>query len=119
MEEILKLAEQLGKRIAADPRGQKFARARAAFDADLPARQLINDYESQQQKMAELEMAGKPIEPEDKRRLTDLHQKVVGNAVLKDLLKAQADYLELMTTISERIEREAFSANGSAGSTGE
>lgn len=112
MEEILELAGQLGKRIAADVRGQKFSKARSALDADLPARQLISDYESQQHKMAELEMAGKPIEPEDKRRLSELHQKVVGNAVLKNLLKAQADYLELMTLISERIEREALGGDG-------
>ena len=39
MEEILELAEKLGKRIAADERGQKFTKARAAFDADLSARQ--------------------------------------------------------------------------------
>jgi cell fate (sporulation/competence/biofilm development) regulator YlbF (YheA/YmcA/DUF963 family) len=110
MEAILELAEKLGKQVAADPRGQNFAKARAAFEANLEARRLVGDYEKQQQKMAELEMSGKPIEPEDKRRLAALHQNVTAHPVLKDLMKAQADYLEMMTLISERIEREALGA---------
>ena len=59
-------------------------------------------------KMHELEASGKPIEPEDKRRLADLHVKVIGSRIIKDLLKAQADYLELMTLVSQHIEEAAL-----------
>jgi hypothetical protein len=52
--------------------------------------------------------ARKPIAPEDKRRLADLHAKVIGSRVIKDVLKAQADYLELMTAVSQRIEEAAL-----------
>ena len=72
------------------------------------ARQMLDDYENQQQKLGELQAANKPIEPADKRRLADLHQKVISNPLLKDLLKAQADYLELMTLVSARIEQESL-----------
>ena len=108
MDQILELAARLGERIAADPRGRQMADARAALDGSLQDRQLLEDYETQQQKMNELAAAGRPIEPEDKRRLADLHAKVIGSRVIKDVLKAQADYLELMTAVSQRIEEAAL-----------
>jgi cell fate (sporulation/competence/biofilm development) regulator YlbF (YheA/YmcA/DUF963 family) len=108
VDQILELAARLGEQIAADPRGRQMADARAALDGSLQDRQLLEDYEAQQQKMNELAAAGRPIEPEDKRRLADLHAKVIGSRVIKDVLKAQADYLELMTAVSQRIEEAAL-----------
>jgi len=108
MDEILDFATRLGERIAADPRGRQMANARAALDASLQDRQLLQDYETQQQKVHELEASGRPIEPEDKRKLADLHSKVIGSRVIKDVLKAQADYLELMTLVSQHIEEAAL-----------
>ena len=108
MDQILEQAARLGEQIAADPRGRQMADARAALDGSLQDRQLLEDYEAQQQKMNELAAAGRPIEPEDKRRLADLHAKVIGSRVIKDVLKTQADYLELMTAVSQRIEEAAL-----------
>ena len=104
MDEILDLAARLGKRIAEDSRAKQMPEAQTALEKSLADRQLLNDYERQQQKIYELEVSGKPIEPDDKRRLADLHGRVVGSAVIKQVLKAQADFLELMTTVSQRIE---------------
>jgi cell fate (sporulation/competence/biofilm development) regulator YlbF (YheA/YmcA/DUF963 family) len=108
VDRILELAARLGEQIAADPRGRQMADARTALDGSLQDRQLLEDYEAQQQKMNELAAAGRPIEPEDKRRLADLHAKVIGSRVIKDVLKAQADYLELMTAVSQQIEEAAL-----------
>ena len=108
MTDILELSTRLGKQIASDPRGIRMKTTRDALEKSLPDRQLLSDYEQQQRKMMELEAAGKPLEPEDKRRLTDLHGKVISSTVLKDLLKAQADYLELMAMVTARIEEEAL-----------
>ncbi len=109
MEEILELAAQLGKRIAADARGKQMAAAQSALEASMADRQLLADYEQQQQRIHSLEVAGKPIEPEDKRKLADLHGKVIASPVIKNLLKAQADYFELMTLVSHQIEEAALS----------
>lgn len=115
VDDILDLAARLGKRIASDPRGEAMARARGALDKSTADRKLLEDYQSQQQKVHELEVGGKPIEPEDKRRLADLHGKVISSQVIKDLLKAQMDYVELMSQVSNRIEQEAV--GGSAPSS--
>ena len=109
MDEILDLATRLGKRIAQDPRAAGMVDAQVALENSLGDRQLLADYEQHQRKIYELEVAGKPIEPDDKRKLADLHGKVVGSAVIKDVLKAQADFLELMNSVSQRIEQEALS----------
>lgn len=108
MDEILELADQLGKRIGADSRGKLMVAARASLETSLADRQLLADYENHQHKLHSLEAAGKPIEPDDKRRLADLHSKVIASPVIKNLLKAQADYLELMTLVSQRIEETAM-----------
>jgi cell fate (sporulation/competence/biofilm development) regulator YlbF (YheA/YmcA/DUF963 family) len=108
MEDILELASKLGKRIASNDRATAFTKARQALEANLEARQLLADYEESQHKIAELEATGKPLEPDDKRKMADLHSKVVGNEVLKDLLKTQTDFLQMMTLVSQKIESEAI-----------
>lgn len=108
MDEILELAAKLGKQIAADPRAERMSNAREALEKSAADRQLLGDYEDQQRKMMEMETQGKPIEPADKHRLAELHQKVVSSEIIKDLVKAQADYLELMTLVSQRVEQEAL-----------
>ena len=115
VDDILDLATRLGKHIASDPRGHAMAQARDALEKSADDRQLLADYQSQQQKIHELEVGGKPIEADDKRRLADLHGKVISSQVIKDLLKAQTDYVELMTQVSSRIEHEALGGTGPAG----
>ncbi len=112
MDEILDLATKLGKRISQDSRAGNMVDAQVALENSLADRQLLADYEQQQQKVYELEVSGKPIEPDDKRKLADLHGKVVGSQVIKQVLKAQADFLEIMNSVSQRIEQEALSRVG-------
>ncbi|MBI4716893.1 MAG: YlbF family regulator [Planctomycetes bacterium] len=108
MNEIVELATRLGRRIASDPRGQQFAAARAALEGSPADRQLLGDYEAQQRKIMDLEAGGKPIEVEDKRRLSDLYQRVVGSEVIRNLLKAQTDFLEVLQLVTQIIERESI-----------
>ena len=108
MDSILEMAGQLGRLIGKDPRAAKLADARKGLADSLEDRQLLADYETHQRKLYELESQGAPVEPDDKRAMADLHGKVVGSEVLKKLLSAQADYIELMTGVSARIEQEAL-----------
>jgi cell fate (sporulation/competence/biofilm development) regulator YlbF (YheA/YmcA/DUF963 family) len=108
MNDILELAARLGKRIAEDERGRRLAESRQALEHSLADRQLLADFEDCQHRILDLQQAGRPIEPADKRKLADLQDRVAGSTVIRNLLKAQADYLELMSHITERIEREAL-----------
>lgn len=108
MDDILELAGRLGKRLAADPRGARMVAAQHALEKSRANRELLADYERHQHKLMELESRGKPIEPEDKRRLADLHVKVTGSDVIKNLMKAQADFLELFSAVTHRMEAEVL-----------
>ena len=114
MDEILELATTLGKRIAADPRAKRMAEARTAFNRDPEASQLLSDYNQAQQRVHELEIQGKPVEPDDKRKLADLHAKVTDSDTVKELMKAQMDYAALMSSVSQRIDREALGTSEDA-----
>ncbi|MHC4695539.1 MAG: YlbF/YmcA family competence regulator [Planctomycetota bacterium] len=107
MNEILELAVKLGKLINADPRAERMAKARAALENSAADRQLLGEYEKAQLKIHELEANGSPIEPEDKRDLADAHGKVAASEVMKELMRAQVDYAELMNGVFGRIEQEA------------
>ncbi len=108
MDEIMELAGKLGTVIAADPRGQRIAKAQAALASSSDDRQRLADLETLQGKVHALEVQGKPIEPEDKRRLVDLQAKVAGSEVIKDLLGAQADFAELMSAVLQKIEQQVM-----------
>ena len=104
MDEILELATKLGKRIAQDPRAVAMAEAQKTLDSSSVDRELLADYEHQQHKLHTLEMNGQPIEPDDKRSLAELHEKVVGSENIKLLIKSQANYVELMMQVTRRVE---------------
>jgi cell fate (sporulation/competence/biofilm development) regulator YlbF (YheA/YmcA/DUF963 family) len=104
MQEIIAEAAALGKKIAEHPRSRAFFDAARAAVADPEAQKLLRAYQEAAERLHELEASGKPIEPEDKRRLAALQSEMIGNEKLKAMLKAQADYVELMTHVQQAIE---------------
>jgi cell fate (sporulation/competence/biofilm development) regulator YlbF (YheA/YmcA/DUF963 family) len=108
MDEILELATKLGESIAADPRAKAMAAARTQLEESAADRQLLVDYQDLQQKLAGLEAEGKPIEAENKRQIADLHAKVTQSEIIKELLKAQTGYVELMSAVSRQIEEHSI-----------
>ena len=102
-EKIVAEAGKLGKLIADTPASKAFLKTRQMVEADKQAIQLIEDYQRQMQKIAELENNAKPIEPADKHTLTELQQKVASNETLKCWMKAQADFSELMAKVNKAI----------------
>ncbi|MCK4851103.1 MAG: YlbF family regulator, partial [Phycisphaerae bacterium] len=80
-----------------------FLQSRQGVQQDKQALEILEDYQRQLQKIAELDSSGKPIEPEDKHMLTELQQKVASNETLKCWMKAQADFSELMGKVNKAI----------------
>jgi len=100
---ITSKAVELGRLIAASPAGQALLKARRELQADEQAQKMLEDYHKQMQKIAQLEKEAKPIEPEDKRMLVELQQKVASHSSLKLWLKAQADFSQLMHQMNQAI----------------
>ena len=103
MEEIVNQAQRLGKLIAQHPRTRAMQQVSAAARADTDAQRLLDDHRRQAEHIRRLENEGKPIEVADKHKLADLEAKVAGNPLIMKLMKAQADYVELMQAVNSAI----------------
>jgi len=104
MDEILKLAEQLGGAIAADPRYKASLEIQDKLEKDEAARTLLEEYNKEQIKIAELERDMKPVELEDKRKLEDLRTQVTSNELIKELSAARFEFANLMRQVDETIQ---------------
>ena len=112
MDDIIADARALGKKIAAHPRTSAFMTAARAVAKDKAAQDILKAYQDHMQHLQELEGSGKPIEVADKRKLADCESAVAGNDKLKEMMKRQADYMELMHRINNAID-EASQASAS------
>ncbi|NIA07135.1 MAG: hypothetical protein GWP14_05790 [Actinobacteria bacterium] len=102
-ENITAKAAELGQLIADSPAGKALLKARRELQVDKQAHKMLEDYQEQMQKIATLEKERKPVEPEDKRMLVELQQKVASHETLKLWIKAQADFSQLMRDVNQAI----------------
>ena len=110
-------AAELGKLIAANPAGTVLLKARRELQTDEQALKMLEVYQEQMQRIAQLEKDGEPIEPEDKHKLVEFQQDVASHATLKLWIKAQADFSQLMRDVNQAIA--APFANAAADKTSE
>jgi cell fate (sporulation/competence/biofilm development) regulator YlbF (YheA/YmcA/DUF963 family) len=103
MEDLLKTAAALGSQIARHDAFRRLRAAEAAVRSGADTRTLLDDFERQRQKIEELESGRRPVEPEDKHEMQRLSDAVHGNAPLQELMRAQADYMDLMNRVNRTI----------------
>lgn len=103
MQTVLDQARDLGRNIAEHPRAKSYVEAATAIRADKDARTLLESYERHAEHMRQLEESGKPVEVADKHKLNDLQAKVIGNDNIKNFMRAQADYVDLMNRIHKAM----------------
>ncbi len=104
MKELLELAGKLGEGIASSRKYVDLKAAEKIMDGDDEAKALFDSYVEQSNKIGGLELDGKPIEPEDKRNLRELMEKVHSNEKIQGLVKAQADFAELMNKVNTKVQ---------------
>lgn len=107
--EIVEAATRLGQLISEHPAMVKYREVLSAIREDTEAQRLLADYSRQMDLVAEKETEGKPIEVEDKRKLSDLQGRIAMHAVLREMQMAQMDYVDLMRKVDE-----AMAAGGAA-----
>ncbi len=104
MDETIDIASKLGASIANNERYKAFREAEELLKNDNEAKELSEALEKQTLKIQGLEKDQKPVEVEDKDKLQQLRENVASNQSVQKFLKAQTDYVELMTKVNERIE---------------
>lgn len=100
---ILEAARKLGAMIAEHPTVRKYGEILDAIRNDVEAQRLLADYSRQIDLIGEKESQGRPIEVEDKRRLSDLQARVAMHPKLRDMQIAQMDYVDLMRRVDEAM----------------
>ena len=103
MNEIVELAERLGKAIASSAQAGNLRAARKAMDAQPAIAGALNDYQAQAEKVAKLREENKPIEIDDKHRLQELQDKLLAQEVFKKFTAAQVEYVDLMRKVNQAI----------------
>jgi len=101
MEEILRLAERLGKAIADSPQADRLRNARRALAEKKDIEETLEAYRRQADRIAKLKAENSPIEVEDKRRIAELEDKLAASEVFKEFTAAQVEYIDLMRKVNE------------------
>ncbi len=103
-DELLRQAEALGQALVKHPRVQAFFAARRAIDANPAARDALREYSTHMQKLQQLSAQQQPIEVADKHKARELEGRLSSNDEIKQFMRAQADYLELMHRVNQAME---------------
>ena len=103
IEDIRALAEKLGEAIARNPRFLALREAEKAIEADAEAKSLLKALNEKTLEILRKEESLKPVEPEEKRELSNLRSSVARNENLQKLQKAQADYSEMMNRVNRSL----------------
>lgn len=106
MEEITQAAGALGKLIAQSPAFQRLRMAEETVQADADARKTLEEFERQRRKIEQLEGEHKPVEVDDKHLMQRLSAAVHSSDKLQELMRAQADYIEMMNRVNKAIRAE-------------
>jgi len=106
MQELIEMAQQLGKKLAVHERTDALKAAQKAINDDPQAGKLVQDYQTLVEKIQKLEQEVKPIEPDDKRLLAELETQISTNALFSELTRRQTDFVEMMQKVKQSIDNE-------------
>jgi cell fate (sporulation/competence/biofilm development) regulator YlbF (YheA/YmcA/DUF963 family) len=104
VQDLLSKASALGTALAAHPTVQAHYQAQRAVRADTAAQKLLQDYQTQLNRIRQMEAEMKPIEVADKQKLKTLETQMAGQESLKALMRTQADYVALMSQVNDAID---------------
>jgi cell fate (sporulation/competence/biofilm development) regulator YlbF (YheA/YmcA/DUF963 family) len=111
MEKALAAAVELGRQIAQEEAFRRLRAAESAVKGDPAAQKTLEEFERQRRKIESLESARRPVEPEDKREMIRLSDAAHGDPKLQELVRAQADYMELMNRVNQTIQETLLPAD--------
>ncbi|MCP4708819.1 MAG: YlbF family regulator [Planctomycetes bacterium] len=106
MDRLVEIAQQLGKKIAAHERTTLLKQAQKAVNDDTEAVEIIQNYQTQADKIRQLELDQKPIEVADKHLLAELEAKIGTHPKLTELTKRQVDFVEMMQKVKAAIDNQ-------------
>ncbi len=106
MNDIVDLAERLGKAIADSSQGRALREGRKGLEQEKNLSKLLEDFRAQTERIAKLEAEQKPIEVDDKHKLQELREKLTGSETFKKYTAAQVEYIDLMRKVNDALQKQ-------------
>ncbi|NNM84211.1 MAG: YlbF family regulator [Phycisphaerales bacterium] len=100
---LLSESKKLGTIIAQQPAVQNYRTLARQLDLDIGAKNLLQQFEQAMELVAMKEASMQPIEIAEKQKIEAIQQSVAMHPLLKKLLTAQVEYMDLMQTVQEAI----------------
>ena len=100
---LLDKARDLGESIARHERVKSYYAAQHGVGKDPAAKALLMEYAQHMDRLRQLESEQKPIEVADKQKAAEIEAQIAGNDRLKELMRVQADYVELMNQVNNAM----------------
>jgi len=114
VDDIVELADRLGKAIAESEQGRNLRKARDALSQHKDLEQTLRDYQQQMNKIAKLQEVNSPIEVEDKHKLQQLQDKLLASEIFKEFTAAQVEYVDLMRKVNGTLNKHLADTEGTA-----
>ena len=102
-DQLLAEARKLGNLIAAQPAMKTYQEIVRQLDLDLAAKNLLRQFDELMESLAAKEANMQPIEIAEKQKAQSLQQSIGMHPLLKRLMAAQGEYMELMRKVQEEI----------------
>ena len=103
MEKILEAASTLGHLLNKNEIVQRFKEITAKLDQDEEARKLLEEYAAFVEEYRAKEEQGTTIEVDEKKKLTELNEKIKNHSLIGEFMATQAYYMNLMAQVNEAI----------------
>lgn len=110
--EILERAKALGKLLADNARVKAYLDAQQHLQRDDAARKLLRDYQLLAEKLQGQQTQGQRVVQTDADQLGSLEKELAGNETVKNWLRGQSDYVDLMYRVDRSIQEGLAAALG-------
>jgi cell fate (sporulation/competence/biofilm development) regulator YlbF (YheA/YmcA/DUF963 family) len=107
IEEVLAAARRLAECLEASDRHVALTQARRAVEGDPDARELFAEFDAAGRRIQATVAAGEEPSQEERMDLERLRHRARHDQALQELLRTQADYVELLSAIERTVFRRA------------
>lgn len=111
-QEIEQRARALGEALTADPRVERYRKARQAVREREATRIMLRDLRSREAELWRRRAAGEEVSPEEWERLRQLAQVVGYNPYVRELWEAEEELAQLLAQVMAVVEQAAGLAEG-------
>jgi cell fate (sporulation/competence/biofilm development) regulator YlbF (YheA/YmcA/DUF963 family) len=105
IQQIMDLAEQLGKLVAQHPSVDRYRQAQKTLGEDPDAARLLNEFNRQIVNLARQEESGLPVTDAQRHQLESLQNQLASHIKVKALNVAQVEFVDLLRRVSDAIRK--------------